>query len=61
MKDLVSQHTSNAEIVTSGTSGDGNTITGVHLWGKAKGKPAIVFHGTVHAREWIASMVCYNM
>jgi hypothetical protein len=22
------------------------------------GKPAVIYHGTVHAREWITSMVC---
>lgn len=57
MNDLAKEYPSNAEVVTSGQSGDGNAITGVHFWGKAKGKPAIVFHGTVHAREWIATMV----
>ena len=36
----------------------GRTLTGIHIWGSGgKGsKPAILFHGTVHAREWISSM-----
>ena len=61
LKDLVAAYPSQSEIVTSGTSNNGNTITGIRFWGSAgKGvKPAIVFHGTVHAREWITTMVCF--
>ena len=30
---------------------------GVHLYGKdGPGKPAVIYHGTVHAREWITAM-----
>lgn len=49
--------------MTSGKSLQGNAITGIHFWGSAgKGKkPAIVLHGTVHAREWIASMVSKSL
>jgi hypothetical protein len=49
--------------VTSGNSLNGNPITGIHFWGSSgKGvKPAIVFHGTVHAREWISTMVVEYM
>ena len=59
VKDVQSAFTSNSEVITSGTTVQGRTITGLHLWGKGgKGsKPAIVFHGTVHAREWITTMV----
>ena len=59
LKDLQGQYSSNAEIVTAGKSLEGRPITGIHLYGDSgKGqKPAIVFHGTVHAREWIATMV----
>ncbi|KAK1780894.1 hypothetical protein QBC45DRAFT_449649 [Copromyces sp. CBS 386.78] len=59
LNDLVAAHSNQSEIVTSGTSNNGNTITGIRFWGSAgKGvKPAIVFHGTVHAREWITTMV----
>lgn len=36
---------------------EGRNITGIHIFGKNQGvKPAIVFQGHVHAREWIASM-----
>ena len=33
-------------------------LTGIHIWGSGgKGsKPAVVIHGTVHAREWITTM-----
>ena len=58
LKDLQSQFPRNSEIVSSGNSLQGNAITGIHFYGSGgKGsKPAVVFHGTVHAREWIASM-----
>jgi len=63
INDLASKNPSNAEVVTSGKSLQGNAITGIHFWGSAgKGKkPAIVLHGTVHAREWIASMVSKSL
>ncbi|KAL9632525.1 MAG: hypothetical protein Q9164_005269, partial [Protoblastenia rupestris] len=49
----------NSEIVVAGNSGQGRPITGIHLYGSGgKGsRPAIVFHSTVHAREWITTMV----
>lgn len=33
-------------------------MTGIHIWGSGgKGsKPAVLIHGTVHAREWITTM-----
>lgn len=36
----------------------GRALTGIHIWGSGgKGsKPAILIHGTVHAREWITTM-----
>ncbi|KAF3355744.1 hypothetical protein VDGD_05115 [Verticillium dahliae] len=50
---------SNSEIFNVGQSFQGRTIYGIHLWGpNGKGsRPAIVFHGTVHAREWISAPV----
>lgn len=56
---MASQYSNNVKIVTSGNTGDGNTITGLQIFGSAgAGKnPAVVFHGTVHAREWIVAMV----
>lgn len=58
VEDVQSAFSSNSEVITSGTSVEGRTITGIHLWGEGgKGsKPAILFHGTVHAREWITTM-----
>jgi hypothetical protein len=48
----------NSEIVSSGESYEGRDIFGIHLYGKAgPGKPAVLYHGTVHAREWIAAPV----
>jgi hypothetical protein len=60
LNDLKALYPSNSEIVTAGKSLNGNAITGIHFWGSSgKGiKPAVVFHGTVHAREWISTMVC---
>lgn len=59
LKDLASQYPKNAEVVSSGTTLQGNSIQGLHIFGSSGGgkKPAVVIHGTVHAREWIASMV----
>ncbi|KAK3369660.1 hypothetical protein B0T24DRAFT_363200 [Lasiosphaeria ovina] len=59
LRDLQSSFPSQSEIVTAGNSLNGNPITAIHFWGSAgKGvKPAIVLHGTVHAREWISTMV----
>ncbi|OAA34208.1 carboxypeptidase [Metarhizium rileyi] len=61
--DLENRYSKNAMVVTSGNSLEGNPITGLHIFGTSGGgkKPAIVLHGTVHAREWIASMVIEYM
>lgn len=59
LNDLVAQYPANAEIVVAGNSNDGRPITGIHIFGTSKGtKPAVVLHGTVHAREWITTLVC---
>ncbi|KAF2456484.1 hypothetical protein BDY21DRAFT_393880 [Lineolata rhizophorae] len=58
LDDLVSTYDNMSEIVTSGESIEGRNITGIHFWGaEGPGKPAVVFHSTVHAREWITTMV----
>lgn len=59
LKNLATLYPNNAAVVTSGTSLQGNTITGIHIYGSSGAgvKPAVVFHGTVHAREWITNMV----
>lgn len=60
LEDLVARNPDRSEIITSGTSYDGNPISAIHIYGSSgKGiRPAVVFHGTVHAREWITTMVC---
>ena len=58
LSSLVAQYPNNARIFTAGTSYQGRAITGIHIYG-ASGpgvKPASIFHGTVHAREWITTM-----
>jgi len=67
LRDLQSQYSSQSAIVTAGSSLNGNPITGIHFWGSSgKGtKPAVVLHGTVHAREWVSTMtvefMAYNL
>ncbi|KAI4169160.1 MAG: hypothetical protein LQ343_005905 [Gyalolechia ehrenbergii] len=59
LNDLKNSYPSNSEIVTIGNSLQGRPITGIHFYGTGSKntKPAVVFHGTVHAREWITTMV----
>ncbi|EWC47313.1 hypothetical protein DRE_03432 [Drechslerella stenobrocha 248] len=54
---LVAAYPGNAEIVTAGKSTEGRDLTGIHIWGTTKGRPAVVLHANVHAREWITSKV----
>ncbi|PSK46552.1 hypothetical protein B9Z65_5520 [Elsinoe australis] len=58
LRDLQGAFPANSEIVTAGTSAQGRVITGIHIWGNGgkNSKPNILFHGNVHAREWITSM-----
>lgn len=59
LNDLVSVRPDNAEIVDAGTSYEGRNITGIHFWGSG-GKdtnPGVILHSTVHAREWVTTMV----
>lgn len=59
LSDLQTQHKSNSKIFFADNSTEGQAITGIHIYGK-KGKgqnPAVVFHGTVHAREWVTTLV----
>ncbi|KAF4554509.1 Metallocarboxypeptidase A-like protein 1 [Elsinoe fawcettii] len=58
LRDLQGAYPANSEIVTAGSSAQGRVITGIHIWGNGgKGsKPNVLFHGNVHAREWITSM-----
>jgi carboxypeptidase A4 len=58
LSQLVAQFPNNAKIVTAGTSYQGRAITGIHIYGSSGGgsKPAVILHGTVHAREWITTV-----
>ncbi|KAK8123327.1 hypothetical protein PG999_003245 [Apiospora kogelbergensis] len=57
-RDLHDAFPSNSEMVSSGKSYQGRDIFGIHLWGAGgPGKPAVLYHGTVHAREWISAPV----
>lgn len=59
LNDIQAEHPDNSEVITSGKSHEDRPITGIHIWGSGgKGEnPAVVFHGTIHAREWISTMV----
>ncbi|KAF5026802.1 hypothetical protein F66182_1086 [Fusarium sp. NRRL 66182] len=63
LRDMQTSYPSQSEIVNLGTSVQGRPISSIHIWGSGgKGsKPAIVFHGTVHAREWISTMTTEYM
>ncbi|KAL9949483.1 hypothetical protein ACHAP6_002973 [Verticillium nonalfalfae] len=57
-EELHAAHPDHSEIISTGTSYEGRDIFGIHFWGdEGPGKPAVVFHGTVHAREWISAPV----
>ncbi|KAI1473138.1 uncharacterized protein F4812DRAFT_454955 [Daldinia caldariorum] len=57
-EDLQKSFPNNSELISSGTSYEGRNIYGLHLWGASgPGKPAVLYHGNVHAREWITSPV----
>lgn len=58
LKDLAAAYPSNAEVFVAGKSLEGRDILGIHIWGSGgKGsQKGVVWHGTVHAREWITTM-----
>ncbi|KAF2438513.1 carboxypeptidase A1 precursor [Karstenula rhodostoma CBS 690.94] len=58
LKDLAAAYPSNTEIISAGKSLQGRDIQGIHIWGSGgKGsQKGVVWHGTVHAREWITTM-----
>ncbi|KAK1994138.1 zinc carboxypeptidase [Colletotrichum falcatum] len=58
LKTLHETFPNNSKLVSSGTSHEGREIFGIHFWGaNGPGKPAILWHGTAHAREWIVAPV----
>ncbi|SMY25063.1 unnamed protein product [Zymoseptoria tritici ST99CH_1A5] len=66
-KDLNAAFPSNSQPFVAGKSYEGRDIFGLKLFGKASSTPkqAIIWHGTVHAREWITTMtveyLAYNI
>lgn len=60
LRQLQAAFPARSEIVTAGSSVQGRVLTGIHIYGSGGpgSRPAVLFHGTVHAREWIATMVC---
>lgn len=55
--DLQASFPNQSAKVSSGTSYEGRDLFGLHVWGSSgPGKPAILYHSNVHAREWISSM-----
>ncbi|KEY67255.1 hypothetical protein S7711_09050 [Stachybotrys chartarum IBT 7711] len=58
-EDLHATYPNNTELVSTGTSYEGRDQFGIHFWGSAGPgvNPAVLWHGTVHAREWISAMV----
>ncbi|KAF9524324.1 putative carboxypeptidase [Crepidotus variabilis] len=67
LDDLVTTFPKNAKIVSSGRSIGGRDIKGINIFGSSGSgtKPAVIWHGTAHAREWIGTMVteylAYNL
>lgn len=59
LEDLQKSFVRNSEIFVAGESLEGRPIQGIHLWGKdgPGTKPVVIWHGTVHAREWIVAPV----
>lgn len=56
--DLHEAFPDNSVLVSSGHSYENRSIHGIHLFGDdGPGKPAVLYHGTVHAREWITAPV----
>jgi Zinc carboxypeptidase/Carboxypeptidase activation peptide len=58
LQQLRAKFPGNSELISSGRSYQGRDLFGIHIWGNTKNtKPAVLWHGTVHAREWISAMV----
>ncbi|OLN97556.1 Metallocarboxypeptidase A [Colletotrichum chlorophyti] len=57
LQDVQAMFPNQSEIFTAGTSAEGQPLTGIHVWGAAgKGsRPAVIVHGTSHAREWVTT------
>ncbi|KAI8272552.1 putative metallocarboxypeptidase A [Colletotrichum sp. SAR11_57] len=57
-QDLHAAFPNNSQWLDIGSSYEGRNIFGLKLWGgkPAENKPIVLWHGTVHAREWITTM-----
>ncbi|KAJ0159768.1 Metallocarboxypeptidase A-like protein, partial [Colletotrichum tanaceti] len=57
-KDLHAAFPDNSEWLDIGSSYEGRSIFGLRLWGgqDTGAKPVVLWHGTVHAREWITTL-----
>jgi carboxypeptidase A4 len=56
LEDIAAAFPNNSETFAAGYSLEGRPIQGIHLWGRdGPGKKAIIWHATVHAREWIGA------
>ncbi|OHE93806.1 zinc carboxypeptidase [Colletotrichum orchidophilum] len=57
-RDIHAAFPENSEWLDVGASYEGRSIFGLRLWGgkDASTKPIVLWHGTVHAREWITTM-----
>ncbi|KAI9162918.1 Metallocarboxypeptidase A-like protein [Paramyrothecium foliicola] len=56
--DLQASFQNNSQLFVAGESLEGRPIQGIHLYGKdgPGNHPAIIWHGNVHAREWITGV-----
>lgn len=60
--ELQRAYPNNSKVIDSGRSYQNRKIFGLHLYGEdGPGKPAVLYHGTVHAREWIAAPVSHAL
>ena len=59
LRDLAAAYPANSEVFSAGKSNQGRDLLGIHIWGAGgkDSKKGVVWHGTVHAREWITTMV----
>ncbi|MHC4695865.1 MAG: M14 family zinc carboxypeptidase, partial [Planctomycetota bacterium] len=57
MNDLASTHPDLAEVVSLGTSLEGRDMWALHITGPGENKPAVLYHGCIHANEWFTSPI----
>ena len=56
--DLAQLYPHNTQIFSIGDSVEGRPLVGMRIFrNQDEHKPAVVFHGTTHAREWISPAV----